>query len=111
MGIVFLIPAWAGLIYVLVLDQGVWLVLLMILCVVCADVGAYFSGRRWGRRKLAPSVSPGKTWEGFAGGLVLKLVLVGVVGWLWGVSYKLLIEVILLAALVMVIGELDYMLY
>src|SRR5690625_5937611 len=68
MGIVFLIPAWAGLIYVLVLDQGVWLVLLMILCVVCADVGAYFSGRRWGRRKLAPSVSPGKTWEGFAGG-------------------------------------------
>jgi phosphatidate cytidylyltransferase len=35
-----------------------------------ADTGAYFVGRRWGRRKLAPSISPGKTWEGAAGGLI-----------------------------------------
>ena len=35
-----------------------------------ADTAAYFVGRRWGRRKLAPSISPGKTWEGAAGGLV-----------------------------------------
>jgi phosphatidate cytidylyltransferase len=50
-----------------------------------ADTAAYFAGRRWGRRKLAPSISPGKTWEGaFAGliaasayAIILSLVLAG----------------------------------
>jgi phosphatidate cytidylyltransferase len=35
-----------------------------------ADTAAYFIGRRWGRRKLAPTISPGKTWEGALGGLI-----------------------------------------
>ena len=107
MGLLVLIPAWVGVVYVRALEQGTWLGLLMILCVACADVGAYFSGRRWGRHKLAPSVSPGKTWEGFAGGLVLNLVLVGVVGWFWGLSYGLLLAVIVPTALVSVLGDLQ----
>ena len=40
-----------------------------------ADSGAYFSGRAFGKRKLAPKVSPGKSWEGVAGGLITALVL------------------------------------
>jgi phosphatidate cytidylyltransferase len=43
--------------------------LLVLVLVWIADTAAYFVGRAWGRRKLAPSISPGKTWEGAAGGL------------------------------------------
>jgi phosphatidate cytidylyltransferase len=50
------------------------------LCVVwVADIGAYFAGRRFGRRKLAPTISPGKTWEGVAGGVIGVWLL----AWLW----------------------------
>ena len=45
-----------------------------------ADIGAYFSGRAFGKRKLAPAVSPGKSWEGVYGGLALTLVITLVVG-------------------------------
>lgn len=50
-------------------------VLFLFLLVWAADVGAYFAGRRWGRRKLAPAISPGKTWEGIAGAGAAALVL------------------------------------
>lgn len=56
--------------------------LLSVLCVVwAADIAAYFSGRAFGRRKLAPSISPGKSWEGVYGGVVGVLLLA--VAWLW----------------------------
>ena len=45
-------------------------VLAVLVLVWIADTAAYFCGRAWGRRKLAPSISPGKTWEGAAGGVV-----------------------------------------
>jgi phosphatidate cytidylyltransferase len=61
--------------------SGQWLLLLAIVIVVLADVGGYFFGSLAGKRKLAPLVSPGKTWEGFAGGLLLQFFLIA--GLLW----------------------------
>ncbi len=50
--------------------------ILSVLCLVwVADIAAYFGGRRFGRRKLAPSISPGKSWEGVASGMLGALLL------------------------------------
>jgi len=48
------------------------------LVIMGADVGAYYVGRTFGKHKLAPTISPGKTWEGVAGGLLAGLLLAGV---------------------------------
>jgi phosphatidate cytidylyltransferase len=79
-GLLALAPAWVALVRLRIdVPRGAqWL--LFALCLVwAADVGAYFAGRSFGRLRLAPLVSPGKTWEGVLGGLVLA----GLVA-LWG---------------------------
>jgi len=50
-------------------DTGLWWLLLCVLTVYAADTAAYFTGRSVGRRRMAPNISPGKTWEGAAGGM------------------------------------------
>lgn len=71
-GLLVLLPTWVGL--VLLREQaGAPYVLVLMLLIWGADTGAYFAGRQWGRRKLAPRVSPGKSWEGVAGGAVTAL--------------------------------------
>jgi phosphatidate cytidylyltransferase len=74
-----------------------------------ADSGAYFSGRRFGKHKLAPSISPGKTWEGLVGGLLANLVWIVVVyqfgsGWNLGFAQFLIIS--LVTSLISVVGDL-----
>lgn len=65
--------AWMALVVVRDQPGGANWVLWMLLLVWGADIGAYFAGRRFGRRKLAPQVSPGKTWEGVLGGLAVSM--------------------------------------
>jgi phosphatidate cytidylyltransferase len=80
-GLPVLVPAFIALARLQVATQGFaggpQMVLWLVLLVIAADVGAYFAGRSLGRTKLAPRVSPGKTWEGAMGGLLM----VALVAW------------------------------
>lgn len=55
-------------------DGGQWWTLAFLIVVVAVDTGAYASGLAFGRHKMAPIISPGKTWEGFAGSVVVAIV-------------------------------------
>jgi len=83
-GVIVIVPAGYAL---AVLEPR--LVLAVLVLVWIADTAAYFVGRKWGRRKLAPSISPGKSWEGAWGGVAAAMAyaiicgtfLVGPAGW------------------------------
>jgi len=61
--------------------HGPWLLVAIILTVKSCDIGAYFVGRTWGRKKLIPWLSPGKTWEGLIGGVVTSTVVGALLAW------------------------------
>lgn len=87
-----------------------WVILLSLLVIWAVDTGAYFSGRRFGKTKLAQYVSPGKTWEGVWGGVALAFV-ISVMSVFW-LSVELRISVgifavcLALIALFSVLGDL-----
>ena len=90
-------------------EQGGWLMIYLLTLVWVADIGAYFSGRRYGRHKLAPGISPGKTWEGVAGGLVLNALWISLVFLLsdgWGISYLSFLVLGLITSAISVVGDL-----
>ena len=66
-GWVALVPMWLALVH---LQAQPWALLLFMSIIWIADTAAYLAGRTWGRRKLAPRVSPGKSWEGVIGAAV-----------------------------------------
>ncbi len=81
-GLAILAPAWASLVQ-LHAQFGPGYVILVLLMIWGADTGAYFAGRAFGKHKLAPRVSPGKSWEGVFGGLFTSLAVVVIAGqWL-----------------------------
>lgn len=105
MGLLVLVPTWLALVFLRSEANGQWLILLVVLVVVCADIGAYFTGKAFGRRKLAPAVSPGKSWEGFWGGFACCLLLSLVVGFTFGGGW-IMLAIIAPAGLASVLGDL-----
>lgn len=109
-GYLVLVPGWFGLMYLRSLPQYQFFILWVIALIAAADIGAYFSGRSLGRRKLAPVVSPNKTWEGFFGG-VIATCLVAWIGTLMqpalqGISLVMLLPAAALLAALSVVGDL-----
>lgn len=116
MGVLVLVPAWVGLNHLRTggfqfgdTDNNL-LVILYVFCVVwVADIGAYFAGRAFGKAKLAPRVSPGKSWAGVWGGLAAVGAFALVASALVSASAAeaaLLVAASLVTGLVSVLGDL-----
>jgi phosphatidate cytidylyltransferase len=69
LGLLVLIPMWVGFMTLKSQEHSSLIIVYVMLLIWGADTGAYFSGKTWGHKKLAPNVSPGKSWAGFWGGL------------------------------------------
>jgi phosphatidate cytidylyltransferase len=106
-GMLALVPAWVALLR-LRLDVprgGEWMLFILILVWV-ADIAAFFVGRRFGRMRLAPEVSPGKTWEGALGGAAVS-TLVAVAGSRWfGITPVIFVPLCWVAVAFSVVGDL-----
>jgi phosphatidate cytidylyltransferase len=82
-GIVYL--GWIGAYFISLRDlpDGLWWVLLVLPVIWVADSAAYFIGRRFGRHKLSPRLSPKKSWEGYLGGVVCGTLAGVLMAWAW----------------------------
>ena len=106
-GLLALVPSWLLLAYLLTSGPDGPMLVLSALCVVwAADVGAYFCGRHFGRVKLAPRVSPGKTWEGVLGGVGSATFMAVLAGLWFGQPLVSWAATGFAAALVSIVGDL-----
>ena len=103
-GALVLVPLFVALI--LLYRMGAEKLLFALLIVWSADAGAYFAGKQFGRVKLAPKISPGKTWEGVFGGMLIVTLLV-IIGVRWtDASLAVLLPLCLAVAGISIVGDL-----
>lgn len=108
-GVLTLLPSLAAVVAIRAVNP--WYLLILLLLTSAADIGAYFAGRAFGRHKLAPLVSPGKTWEGVVGGVALVVVVAGVASYWLPVASWLFVVVCIGVALLSVVGDLSESLF
>ena len=90
--------------------HGAQLLMFLFLMVWSADVGAYFVGKAIGKHKLMPNVSPGKTLEGFIGGVVFACIMISIAGYVMNWSFEqfcIVIPVTVLITTISVLGDLN----
>jgi phosphatidate cytidylyltransferase len=106
-GILALVPAWLALVRLRLSEpSGAQWMLFALVLVWVADIGAFFCGRSFGRRRLAPQVSPGKTWEGVWGAFAVS-ALVAVAGGQWfQVPLAVFVPLCLVAVGFSIVGDL-----
>ena len=107
-GVLVVVPAWCAAVALhgahvtYAPPHAPWWLVFFACIVVAADVGAYFAGSRLGKHKLAPAISPGKTWEGVYGALVCAAIIGLAGGWIAHAPAGLLVGVIVLALVTVV---------
>lgn len=108
-GVLVLVPAWHGLVFLHGQENGSGWVLYVMAIVWGADTGAYFAGRRFGVKKLAPRVSPGKSVAGLLGGAATTSILALVTSFFVAESFLQGVGLVLLTVavgLISVLGDL-----
>jgi phosphatidate cytidylyltransferase len=111
-GLLVLVPAWVAIAHLYLqpgdglATRGPQLVLFLLLLVWAADTGAFFAGRRFGRIKLAPRVSPSKTWEGVLGGLAAAVAVAAVGAWWFHLRRVAFLSLCLAVVLISIVGDL-----
>ncbi|WP_159821041.1 phosphatidate cytidylyltransferase [Colwellia sp. 20A7] len=111
-----LVPTWLAFMVIRTNDyqvdtyHGAQLLMFLLLMVWSADIGAYFVGKAFGKTKLMPNVSPGKTFEGFLGGIASACILVAITAYILAWNQEQVITVLLVTVLittVSVLGDLN----
>lgn len=87
-GIVYITISVAALIYLR--SENLNILLAVFLVVWAGDIAAYVVGKRFGRHKIAPSISPGKSWEGLAGSVLVSATLAAFLGWVAPIPHAIL---------------------
>lgn len=109
MGLFILVPCWAAINYIRNQADGLYGLLFLFVLIWGADSAAYFVGKKWGTKKLAPRVSPGKSWQGLLGALFFAILIAVITLWLGKVPFPIWPWAILLSLITVlfsVLGDL-----
>ncbi len=116
LGFVIMLPMWKALVFIreaqfLPIESfnPLLLILYILLLVWAADVGAYFTGKAWGKSKLAPNVSPGKSWAGAWGGISAAMILGLITSYMIGLNLLMSVQFLVITAVtafISIIGDL-----